>query len=221
MLCKEIVHLASAVPHPVHKLHGRGEVKHPITGQPAPGLQAACSLQHLGSAWQQADGRHGTFLLGSDVMLRQIRDWARSLLWECGLLGPRMEHLPLQTCMCDRGDLENLIKKALLNAATSCNEAFNLHSGRRAACVRWQGHCHDTLAAMSARPLRRLLACWGNGDLGRLGHGVECANEEVPRVVAALADVSLKHVACGGAHTVAVTGAGRCPDTPDQSSASI
>ncbi len=24
MLCKEVIHLASAVPHPVHKLHGRG-----------------------------------------------------------------------------------------------------------------------------------------------------------------------------------------------------
>lgn len=59
-----------------------------------------------------------------------------------------------------------------------------------------------------ARVLTRVLATWGNGDFGRLGHGVECVSEELPRVVAALRDHNVLQVACGGAHTAVVTESG-------------
>lgn len=53
---------------------------------------------------------------------------------------------------------------------------------------------------------RRVLATWGNGDFGRLGHGLPLAAEELPRVVSGLAGEEIVAVACGGAHTAAVTG---------------
>ncbi|KAK9811244.1 hypothetical protein WJX72_000524 [[Myrmecia] bisecta] len=57
-------------------------------------------------------------------------------------------------------------------------------------------------------PARRLLACWGNGDFGRLGHGIECLSEEFPRLCAALPEISVSHVICGGAHTTVTTAEG-------------
>ncbi|EFN54346.1 hypothetical protein CHLNCDRAFT_24715 [Chlorella variabilis] len=56
--------------------------------------------------------------------------------------------------------------------------------------------------------MRRVLATFGNGDCGRLGHSLEYASEELPRVVRALLGVPLKAVACGGAHTAAVDDSG-------------
>ena len=57
---------------------------------------------------------------------------------------------------------------------------------------------------------RRLLACWGNTDAGRLGHGAAAMECLLPRVVAALvsqeAAQDVARVACGGAHTAVVTG---------------
>ncbi|GBF93212.1 hypothetical protein Rsub_05944 [Raphidocelis subcapitata] len=55
-----------------------------------------------------------------------------------------------------------------------------------------------------ARQLGRFIACWGNGQHGRLGHGAHEASEAFPRVVAALAGHRATRVACGGAHTAAV-----------------
>jgi hypothetical protein len=57
-----------------------------------------------------------------------------------------------------------------------------------------------------ARRLGRFVACWGNGQHGRLGHATREASEAFPRVVAALADHRAARVACGGAHTAAVMG---------------
>jgi alpha-tubulin suppressor-like RCC1 family protein len=54
--------------------------------------------------------------------------------------------------------------------------------------------------------LSRLLATWGNGQHGRLGHGPGTGSELFPRVVTALAGSNVLQVACGGAHTAVVTG---------------
>ncbi|KAK9791863.1 hypothetical protein WJX73_008713 [Symbiochloris irregularis] len=49
---------------------------------------------------------------------------------------------------------------------------------------------------------RRLLACWGSGDYGRLGfHGTS----DVPKLVASSLLESLQSVTCGASHTCAVT----------------
>jgi len=53
--------------------------------------------------------------------------------------------------------------------------------------------------------MKRLLATFGNGQFGRLGHGSE-SNELFPRVLSALTDVKVTAVAAGGAHTAAVAG---------------
>jgi alpha-tubulin suppressor-like RCC1 family protein len=57
-------------------------------------------------------------------------------------------------------------------------------------------------------PLGRFIACFGNGQHGRLGHRTGEASELFPRVVAALADRRASRVACGGAHTAAIMGEG-------------
>ncbi|KIZ00142.1 hypothetical protein MNEG_7825, partial [Monoraphidium neglectum] len=53
--------------------------------------------------------------------------------------------------------------------------------------------------------LGRFVACWGNGQHGRLGHATRDASEVFPRIVAALAGERVAAVACGGAHTAVVT----------------
>jgi alpha-tubulin suppressor-like RCC1 family protein len=52
-----------------------------------------------------------------------------------------------------------------------------------------------------------VLATFGNGDCGRLGHGT-LFPEELPRLVRALLDVEIAAVACGGAHTAVCTADG-------------
>ncbi|KAJ9518466.1 hypothetical protein QJQ45_018482, partial [Haematococcus lacustris] len=54
--------------------------------------------------------------------------------------------------------------------------------------------------------LRSVLATCGNGAMGRLGHGLDCASQSLPRIVGSLVGSDVKAVACGGAHTVVLTG---------------
>ncbi len=57
--------------------------------------------------------------------------------------------------------------------------------------------------------MRRVLATFGNGDCGRLGHSAaDWLGEEVPRVVRALLGCPVRTVAAGGAHTAALDYAG-------------
>lgn len=57
--------------------------------------------------------------------------------------------------------------------------------------------------------MRRVLATFGNGDCGRLGHSAaEFLGEEVPRVVRALLGCPVRTAAAGGAHTAALDDAG-------------
>lgn len=51
--------------------------------------------------------------------------------------------------------------------------------------------------------LTRLVACWGNGQFGRLGNGTQ-SSELFPRVIPQL--LGALAVSAGGAHTAAVTG---------------
>ena len=54
------------------------------------------------------------------------------------------------------------------------------------------------------------LATWGNGDLGRLGHGEACENVEVPVVCSrGLEGAMASRVSCGGAHTLVLDQRGR------------
>lgn len=62
------------------------------------------------------------------------------------------------------------------------------------------------MVRLSPTICQRLLACWGNGDFGRLGHGADNLGESVPRACRYLSDVSIAYVSCGGAHTVALSG---------------
>ena len=60
--------------------------------------------------------------------------------------------------------------------------------------------------AFPASAARRIVATYGNGDFGRLGHGLTCISQVIPRVISALASYDVKAVDCGGAHTAVVTG---------------
>ncbi len=62
------------------------------------------------------------------------------------------------------------------------------------------------MVKISRASCNRLLACWGNGDFGRLGHGVMCFGETAPRICSFLSDLTVAQASCGGAHTVVVTG---------------
>lgn len=64
----------------------------------------------------------------------------------------------------------------------------------------------SNMSGFANKAVGRLLACWGNGDYGRLGHGIQCFPETTPRVCSALTDLRMASVACGGAHTVAIAG---------------
>lgn len=58
--------------------------------------------------------------------------------------------------------------------------------------------------------LARLVATWGNGQFGRLGHGSQ-SSELFPRIIPQLQGVTA--VSAGGAHTAVVTG-GACLNVP-------
>lgn len=54
---------------------------------------------------------------------------------------------------------------------------------------------------------KRFAAVWGNGDFGRLGLGnLESQWRPKPILPSAFGDQSLKQIACGGAHTLFLTG---------------
>ena len=62
------------------------------------------------------------------------------------------------------------------------------------------------MVRLSNTSYQRLLACWGNGDFGRLGHGAANVGECIPKINSYLSDLSVAHVSSGGAHTVVVSG---------------
>lgn len=54
---------------------------------------------------------------------------------------------------------------------------------------------------------KRFSALWGNGDFGRLGHGsIESQWTPKPLLPSAFHNQSLRDIACGGAHTLFLTG---------------
>lgn len=59
---------------------------------------------------------------------------------------------------------------------------------------------------MSKRVVGKV-ACWGNSDYGRLGHG-SSTGRSIPSILAALLDQDFISVRCGGAHTAAVANDG-------------
>jgi hypothetical protein len=62
-------------------------------------------------------------------------------------------------------------------------------------CSRW----------VSSESGKRFAAMWGSGDYGRLGLG-NLDSQWTPAVCSALSDHSITAVACGGAHTLFLTG---------------
>lgn len=64
-----------------------------------------------------------------------------------------------------------------------------------ASCRRW----------LSNESGKRFAAMWGSGDYGRLGLG-NLDSQWTPSVCSALSDHSIRAVACGGAHTLFLTG---------------
>lgn len=63
------------------------------------------------------------------------------------------------------------------------------------SCRRW----------LSNESGKRFAAMWGSGDYGRLGLG-NLESQWTPSVCSALSDHSIRAVACGGAHTLFLTG---------------
>lgn len=58
---------------------------------------------------------------------------------------------------------------------------------------------------LSSESGKRFAAMWGSGDYGRLGLG-NLESQWRPAVCSALSDHSIRAVACGGAHTLFLTG---------------
>ena len=48
---------------------------------------------------------------------------------------------------------------------------------------------------------------WGEGDDGKLGHGNKTSADR-PRVIEALRGKDISYIACGGAHSAAITATG-------------
>lgn len=84
------------------------------------------------------------------------------------------------------------------------NLASKKASGSRLFCVE-SGRRDDFDEVLGIG--KRFAAVWGNGDFGRLGLGnLESKWRPKPISPSAFGDQSLKEVACGGAHTLFLTG---------------
>lgn len=59
--------------------------------------------------------------------------------------------------------------------------------------------------SFSSEPGKRFAALWGNGDFGRLGLG-KLDSQWTPAPCTAFHNQNLKAIACGGAHTLFLTG---------------
>ena len=57
---------------------------------------------------------------------------------------------------------------------------------------------------------------WGEGDDGKLGHGNKTHCDR-PRVIEALRGKDISFIACGGAHSAAITATGEISKIIDQS----
>lgn len=67
--------------------------------------------------------------------------------------------------------------------------------------------CSSIRRFLSTFPGKRFAAVWGNGDYGRLGHGnLESHARPMPVASPAFEKEGLKSIACGGAHTLFLTG---------------
>lgn len=87
------------------------------------------------------------------------------------------------------------MKRLALGFRSRFNRWISVESGRR----------KDFAEELSKG--KRFAAVWGNGDFGRLGLGnLESQWRPKPISPAAFDDQSLKEIACGGAHTLFLTG---------------
>jgi hypothetical protein len=93
----------------------------------------------------------------------------------------------------------SLLPKPGLHALVSKSQP-NRFSGSSLVC-----RSFSVNAVHKTDKVKRSVALWGNADFGRLGHGNYRATEE-PVICEALEEHSIKQVACGGAHSVVVTG---------------
>lgn len=62
-------------------------------------------------------------------------------------------------------------------------------------------------SSYEAQKPRRVAAVWGNGDYGRLGLG-SLESQWRPVNISSFGDQSVCQIACGGAHTLFLTGCG-------------
>lgn len=99
-------------------------------------------------------------------------------------------------CMKKLAPLSNLVnKKARLAFGSRFTRWVSVETGRRE-------HFAEDLSKG-----KRFAAVWGNGDFGRLGLG-NLESQWRPKSIlpSAFDDQSLKEIACGGAHTLFLTG---------------
>lgn len=149
---------------------------HAVATQKLPDLSGRC---HKGSSEK--------FLFHSAIKQRSSKNVSRA----ASLSGP--------DCYRSTPCIGLLLHKPGLHAVVSKSPP-NRFSGSGLACRNFSGN-----AAHEANKVKRSVALWGNADFGRLGHGNYRATEE-PVICEALEEHSIKQVACGGAHSVVVTG---------------
>lgn len=109
--------------------------------------------------------------------------------------------LRTRACMKNLARLSDLVnKKERLAFGSSFRRWVSVESGRR------EGFAEELSNG------KRFAALWGNGDFGRLGLGnLESQWRPKPILPSAFDGQSLKEVACGGAHTLFLTGELRTP----------